>query len=209
MVAVHARSTTFQARTTEIDAGVRYVTEEVMPAIMAMDGCIGLSMLVDREAGRCIATSAWTDEKAMRAADAALQPMRERAGEILGGNPQVDEWEIAVLHRDHRTNDSTSVRCTWLRTEPGRVDEAIEMFRSEVLPSAEGLAGFCSASLMVDRQSGRAVSTVTWDSRETMERSRVIAAQLRAKVAETAGAQVQEVAEFELALAHLRVPELV
>ena len=55
----------------------------------------------------------------MRAADAALRPMRERAGEILGGNPQVDEWEIAVLHRDHRTNDSTSVRCTWLQTEPG------------------------------------------------------------------------------------------
>ena len=62
MVAVHARSTTFQARKTEIDAGIRYVTEQVMPTIMAMDGCIGLSMLVDREAGRCIATSAWTDE---------------------------------------------------------------------------------------------------------------------------------------------------
>ena len=209
MVAVHARSTTFQARTTEIDAGIRYVTEEVMPAIMAMEGCVGLSMLVDREDGRCIATSAWTDERSMRAADEALRPMREQAGRILGGNPQVDEWEIAVVHRDHRTNDSTCVRCTWLRTEPGRVDDAIERFRSEVLPTAEGMAGFCSASLMVDRQSGRAVSTVTWDSHEAMERSRLAAAQLRSKVAQATGAQIQDVAEFDLVLAHLRVPELV
>jgi quinol monooxygenase YgiN len=209
MVAVHARSTTFQARKTEIDAGVRYVTEEVMPTIMAMDGCIGLSMLVDREAGRCIATSAWTDEASMRAADAALRPMREQAGEILGGSPQVDEWEIAVLHRDHRTNDSTCVRCTWLQTEPGRVDDAIERFRSEVLPTAEGMTGFCSASLMVDRKSGRAVSSVTWDGRAAMEDSRAAAAQLRSRVAKDSGAKIQEVAEFDLVLAHLRVPELV
>ena len=90
-----------------------------MPAIMAMDGCIGLSMLVDRESGRCIATSAWNDDQSMRAADAALRPMREQAGKILGGNPQIDEWEIAVLHRDHQTSDSTSVRCTWLRQSLG------------------------------------------------------------------------------------------
>ncbi len=209
MVAVHARSTTFQARTSEIDAGIRYVTDEVMPAIMAMEGCIGLSMLVDHENGRCIATSAWSDDRSMRAADESLRPMREQAGMILGGNPQVDEWEIAVLHRDHRTNNSTSARCTWLRTEPQGIDDAIERFRSEVLPTAEGMAGFCSASLMVDRQSGRAVSTVTWDSQEAMERSRLAAAQLRSKVAEATGAQIEDVAEFDLVLAHLRVPELV
>jgi quinol monooxygenase YgiN len=209
MVAVHARSTTFQARTSEIDAGIRYVTEQVMAAIMDMEGCIGLSMLVDRESGRCIATSAWADEQSMRAADAALRPMRDQAGTILGGSPQVDEWEIAVLHRDHRTSDSTCVRCTWLQTDAGRLDDAIERFRSEVLPTAEGMSGFCSASLMVDRQSGRAVSSVTWDSQEAMEGSRDAATQLRTGVAEASGAQVQDVAEFDLALAHLRVPELV
>jgi quinol monooxygenase YgiN len=207
--AVHARSSTFQARPGEIDAGIRYVTEEVMPAITAMDGCVGLSMLVDRGSGRCIATSAWRDEQAMRASDTAMRPMREEAGRILGGSPQVDEWEIAVLHRDHRTGDSTCVRCTWLRSEPGRIDEAIEMFRSDVLPTAEALDGFCSASLMVDRQSGRAVSSVTWDSRRAMEASRDTATRLREQVAERAGARIEDVAEFDLAVAHLRVPELV
>ncbi len=180
-----------------------------MPAITAMDGCIGLSMLVDRESGMCIATSAWNDDRSMQAADAALRPMREEAAQIMGGNASIDMWEIAVLHRDHRTSDSTSVRCTWLRSDPARIDEAIELFRSEVLPVAEAMGGFCSASLMVDRGNGRAVSSVTWDSRQAMEDSREDAAELRAMVAEKAGAQIEDVAEFEMALAHLRVPELV
>jgi len=206
---VYARSTTVRARPSNIDPGIKYVAEEVMPAITAMDGCIGLSMLVDRESGLCIATSAWNDDQSMQAADASLRPMREEAGKILGGDVSVDEWEIAVLHRDHRTSDSTSVRCTWLRTDPARIDEAIEFFRSEVLPVAESMGGFCSASLMVDRGAGRAVSAVTWDSRQAMEDSREDAAELRSMVADKAGAQIEDVAEFEMALAHLRVPELV
>lgn len=206
---MYARSTSFQARTSEIDAGIRYVTDEVMPAIMAMDGCIGLSMLVDRVGGRCIATSAWTDEASMRASDAALAPLRARGGEILGDSPKVDEWEIALLHRDHLTSSSTSVRCTWLRTPPQRINDATAFFRAEVLPTAESLDGFCSASLMVNRDLGRVVGAVSFDSRKAMEASRNVAAALRARVAEAAGAQIEEVVEFDLAVAHLRVPELV
>jgi heme-degrading monooxygenase HmoA len=180
-----------------------------MPAITAMDGCIGLSMLVDRTSGMCIATSAWNDDQSMHATDASLRPMRGEAAKILGGEASVDEWEIVVLHRDHRTSDSTHVRCTWLRTDPGQVDKAIELFRSEVLHVAEGMTGFCSASLMVDREAGRAVSSVTWDSRKAMEDSREAGTKLRSKVADLAGAEIEDVVEFEMALAHLRVPELV
>lgn len=206
---MHARSTTFQARPSEIDAGIRYVTEEVMPAITAMDGCIGLSMIVDRESGRCIATSAWHDEESMRASDAALRPMRERGGEIFGAPPQVDVWEIALLHRDHRTSEGACARCTWLRTDSGRFDDAIEFFRAEVLPALDGINGFCSASLLVDRASSRSVVTTTWDSRDAMLASRETARGLRDRVAERAGGRIEDVAEFEVALAHLRVPELV
>jgi len=206
---VFARSTTIQAQPARIDEGISFVTDEVMPAITAMDGCIGLSLLVDRESGRCIATSAWRDRESMAASDAALRPIRDRGGDILGGAPEVEEWEIAVLHRDHRTADGACVRCTWLQAQPERLDEAIAFFRDEVLPTAETLDGFCSASLMVDRQSGRAVSSVSWDSRASMERSREMAAQLRSRAAEKAAARIVEVAEFDLALAHLRVPETV
>jgi hypothetical protein len=42
-----------------------------------------------------------------------------------------------------------------------------------------------------------------------MEDSREAATELRSMVADKAGAEIEDVAEFEMALAHLRVPELV
>jgi hypothetical protein len=173
-----------------------------------MEGCVGLSMLVDRGSGRCITTSAWQSEDAMRAADEALQPVRERVGEILGGSPQVEEWEIAVLHRDHRSGEGACVRVTWLRVDPADLGRAIDVYKLASLPRAEELAGFCSASLLVDRNSGRAVSSVTYDSFDAMERNRDAAAAMRSAASKDAGAEVLDTGEFELAVAHLRVPEL-
>jgi heme-degrading monooxygenase HmoA len=205
---VYARSTTFMAMPESIDAGMAEVRDNVMPMITRMDGCIGLSMLVDRSSGRCIATSAWRSEEAMRATDEELRPIRERLGEMLGGSPQVEEWEIAVLHRDHQSMEGACVRVTWMRVDPADLDRAIDVYRLASLPKAEELAGFCSASLLVDRSSGRAVSSVTYDSVQAMESNREAAAALRSAGSKEAGAELLDVGEFELALAHLRVPEL-
>lgn len=205
---MYARSTTIMAMPESIDAGIAEVRDSVMPMVTQMEGCIGLSMLVDRSSGRCIITSAWRSEEAMRATDEELQPIRERVGQMLGGSPQVDEWEIAVLHRDHQSTQGACVRVTWMQVDAADLDRAIDVYRLASLPKAEELAGFCSASLLVDRSSGRAVSSVTYDSMQAMESNREAAAALRSAASKDAGAELLDVGEFELALAHLRVPEL-
>ena len=53
------------------------------------------------------------------------------------------------------------------------------------------------------------MSSVTFDSAEAMAASRDEAERMRTNATAELGAEVLEVAEFELALAHLRVPELV
>ena len=205
---MYARSTTIQAQMSSIDAGIAHVRDEVMPTIQGIEGCIGLSMLVDRKSGRCIATSAWQSEQSMRASEEQLRPIRDRAAEILGGSPQVDEWEIAVLHRDHRSRDGACVRATWTQVEPAQLDRAIDVFKLASLPAIEQLEGFCSASLMVNRASGRAVASVTYDSVDAMQRNRDEATTVRAAATQEAGLEVLDVCEFELAVAHLRVPEM-
>ena len=205
---MHARSTTIRAHPESIEAGIAHVRDEVMPAVLGMDGCVGMSMLVDRLSGRCIVTTAWQSMEAMTATAEAVRPARERAAEMLGGRPQVDEWEIAVMHRDHTSAPGACVRATWTRLQPDQVDRGIDVYRMGILPAVQELDGFCSASLMIDRTEGYGVSSVTFDSQEAMERSRVRGEELRERGAREAGIEIVEVGEFELALAHLRVPEM-
>jgi quinol monooxygenase YgiN len=205
---VFARSTTVQAQPGFIDAGIAHMRDKTMPALQAIDGFVGLSLLVDRESGRCIATSAWESEDAMRATTEQVRPIRDSAVQVFGGPATIDEWEIAVLHRDHRSGDGACVRATWFKMRPDQFDQAVDFYKTSVLPAIEGLEGFCSASLMVDRDTGRAVSSATFDSVEAMERNRDKARSIRTERLRDLGAEQLDVCEFELALAHLRVPEM-
>jgi hypothetical protein len=90
--AVYARSTTFHGRPGNIDAGITFIKNEAGPMLDQIEGCRGLSFLVDQETGQCIATSSWDNEAAMRASDEQLRQIRDRGRDILGGSMQVDEW---------------------------------------------------------------------------------------------------------------------
>jgi quinol monooxygenase YgiN len=205
---VYARSTTIQANTSSIDDGIAHVRDVVMPAVLGTEGCVGLSLMVDRQSGRCIATTAWQTKEHMQASEQRVRSLRDQAAQIFGGTAQVEVWEIAVLHRDHHSREGACVRATWIQGEPGQVDRAVDVYKMVTLPALENLEGFCSASLMVDRASGRAVSSVVYDSIDAMQRTREQAGALRAKTTRDAGAEVLDVGEFELAIAHLNVPEM-
>ncbi len=206
--AVHARSTTIRANPESVESGIALVRDEIMPEVMGMDGCVGLSMLVDRMAGRSIVTTAWQSKEAMDATADRVRPLRDRASEMLGGRPQVDEWEIAVMHRDHNSAPGACVRAVWVRMPTEQVDHGIDVYRMTVLPAMQDLEGFCSASLMVDRREGYSVASVTFDSREAMDRSRQHSEEMRERNLRELGFELVEVGEFELALAHLHVPEM-
>jgi len=192
-----------------VDAGVAYVRDKVMPLLEGMDGYIGLSLLADRSSGRCITTSAWESEDAMRASGPLVQEVRNRAVEIFGdqGSPTVDEWEIAVMHREHEAGEGACVRVTWANVEPAQVDSGIEVFRS-ALPAMQQLEGLCSASLLVDRASGRGVTSVAFESAEAIERTRDENERLKGSVSQEAAALIFEERDFELVIAQLRVPEM-
>jgi heme-degrading monooxygenase HmoA len=206
---VHARTTIIQADATKIDDGIATVRDQVLPAVTRMDGCVGMSMLVDRESGRCIATTAWESEAALRASAERVRPLRERAEQALGSSSStVDAWEVAVVHRAHAIPEGACARVTWLSGDPNTAERTVDMFRMAVLPKVSEFAGFCSASMLVDRNAGRAVGTVMYESRQHLIDSRLATARIREAATEQAGATVDDVAEMEVAFAHLHVPEM-
>lgn len=199
---MYARSTTFAGRPENIEAGVRFIEREAGPAFENIAGCRGLSALVDRETGQCIATSAWESEDAMRAAAEEVRGIRDRGRAILGGSVEIDEWEIAVMHHGQH---GECCRVSWLQ---GDLDEMTETFRVAILPRLAQTAGFCGASLLLNWSEGIGCATTAWESRTTMEASRSSADEMRDQAASAAGGEILEVHEFDLAYAHLHVPEM-
>jgi hypothetical protein len=207
---VYARTTTLIASPSAIDEGIAYVRGEVWPRIQELEGCLGMSLVVDRESGRGIATASWDTQEALRTSASTAMALRDQATQIFGATsrPVVEEWEIASMHRMHTTHPGTCIRTAWSRVSPANVDRALEFYRSELLPHMDQLEGFASASLLIDRPAGRSVLSVAYDTREAMERTRDQADYLRAKTTQEVDVEFLDVAEFELAMAHLRIPEL-
>lgn len=207
---MYARSTTIMANLDRIDDGIALVDNELMSMMTHIRGCMGLSMLVDRASGRCIATSSWESEDAMRASNEQLQPVRQRLLDTLGADDlEVQEWEIAIFHRDHELPSGAAARVTWGRPPEGQLDAAADAFKTNVLPLLEDMEGFCSASMLIDREAGILCGTVSFDSMARVEGNREFAAEQRARATQQNGTEFTDVIECEVAVHHLRVPELV
>jgi hypothetical protein len=204
-----ARSTTINGDSGNIDDAIAFVRDQVMPELTRIPGCVGISMMVDRESGRSITTSSWESEDAMRASAGQVTGVRSRAAEIAGGMPMVDEWEVMVMHRDHEAHETSCCRVTWMQSDPEDLDKMVDYFKHTTLPTIEQAMGFCSASLLVNRASGRACVTARFEDRQSMTDSASTARDLRESAMQDLGIHIMDVEMFDLAVAHLRVPELV
>jgi quinol monooxygenase YgiN len=208
--AVFARTTIIQGDPARLDEGIMHVRDQVLPEVTRMDGCLGMSMLVDRESGRTVVTTAWESRTARDESLDKVRPMREAAEHLMASGPsEVYQWEVAAVHRDHPVPDGAGVRLTWIKAgDTGDVDRLIDVYKMGVLPRLQEIDGFCSASLFIDRESGRGVGTVILDRRDQLERTRETARGIRGRAMNEMGVTVEDVEELEVAFAHLHVPEM-
>jgi heme-degrading monooxygenase HmoA len=206
---MYARTTTIKGDPRAMDEGIAHITDVVWPTVQRMSGCVGMSMLADREAGRCIVTSAWATDEAMRASAESVRESRREAAEALRAETvDVAEYEIAVLHRAHAAGDGACARVFWAELPDGRLDSMVDAFRMTMMSRLEDLPGFCSVSMLVDRAMNRAVLSVTYADHGAMARAAEEGRAMREEFEQATGSHVTEIAEFDLVLAHLRVPEM-
>ena len=209
---MHARSTTFRGEPGAVDTGIAHVRDDVLPAVQRLEGCVGLSMLVDRATGRCIVTTSWDDAGAMQRSAEAIGGIRDTLSRTLEGavdEAEVAEWEVGVLHRSLGTPQHAAARVIYTKGPLGAADRIIDGFRTNIVPRIDDLAGFCSVSLFVNRENGRCAITSVYEDRQTMNRAKGQAQAMREEFTQHMGMHITEVAEFEVAIAHLRVPETV
>jgi hypothetical protein len=207
---MYARTATLRGNPRAVDQAIAFVRDEWLPSTTGLDGCTGMSMLAGRRSGRCIVTTGWETEETMRASEEGMRSMRAQLGKLLAAVPVVSQWEVAVMHRSRPAGEHPGCRVTWsaLR-DPSQVDEDVATFRLAILPRIEELPGFSSASLMIDRLSGRAVATVNYVDGAAMRAAAQRADALQAEYARSMGGRITDVAELGLVIAHLRIPETV
>ena len=119
---MYARSTSFHGDPHRIDDAVRYVRDRAMPALMGMDGFVGISMLADRGSGRSVVTSSFEDLAALRRSASEMRGIRARIADVLQSPAALAEWRIALLHRERSAPVGARSRVTWCSTEPARLD---------------------------------------------------------------------------------------
>jgi heme-degrading monooxygenase HmoA len=84
-------------------------------------------------------------------------------------------------------------------TYEGQADELVKGFESVSGP-LEDLEGFSKAYFLVDRAGGRGMSITLWESADALAATAERANQMREEATDQAGASIQSVENFEVAL---------
>ena len=200
---VFSRTATYQGRPQRIDEAVRYQSDHAVPTILAIPKCVGMSVVASRQTGMFIVATAWETRDAMHASVVKIRPIRDHTAKILDGAAEIEEWEFAAMNRREGAAPSNCVRVTWLRVKASDADAFAHDFAEQTLPALQAVRGFSSASLLVNREWGRAAVSVAYENAEAMER-RIN----RVDGKHGVGENIIEVKDFDYVLPHLRVPDL-
>ena len=92
-----ASVSTFQGPPDQIDQGVRYTQENIMPALQEVKGFEGVYLLIDRQSGKVLTIMLWESEEAMRASEEEANQLRsEHRGEWRQEVGDVERYEVAI-----------------------------------------------------------------------------------------------------------------
>ena len=93
-----ARVVTFQGKPDKVDAGIRYMKEQVNPNIRKIAGSKGAYTLVDRKSGKLVVVALWETEKNLADSFQATAPLRANGAKTVGdpNPPTVEHFEVAL-----------------------------------------------------------------------------------------------------------------
>jgi heme-degrading monooxygenase HmoA len=189
---------------TDIDAGVEFLRETVIPMLDAQSGFLGVIASAHRSQRIFAVLSLWATEADRALSDTALSAIRKEAAEVIGGELTVDNYESMIAEMgDSPPRKGSALGVTQLQMEPSRADENVEYFRTEVVPEIRALPGFQSLRHMINRETGAGVVGMAWDSPTALAHSADVLKRRRA-MAEGRGVTLSDISVREILLVDLR-----
>ena len=90
------------------------------------------------------------------------------------------------------------VRVTTIQGAPDKMDDAERHIQEQTLPQLQNMEGFQGFVALGDRQSGKMLSVVFWESEEALRATEGAVSSVRSGAAEAAGGVVASVEEYEV-----------
>jgi heme-degrading monooxygenase HmoA len=101
-----ASVSSYQGPPDQIDDGLRYAQEKIVPSLQEAEGFEGVYLLVDRQSGKVLTLTLWESEEALRASEEEANQLRsehrgrwdqipteEAGGQDVAG---VERYEVAI-----------------------------------------------------------------------------------------------------------------
>ena len=152
-----------------IDAGVSYLRDKVVPAAKGLAGFRGIAASADRAGGVLSVLTLWDTEKDREASFAALSAAREEGTRIVGGDLTVENFEDVITETGSTpVTVGSALQVRSVSMDPATVDENIAFFKSTVLPQITAHPGFQSLHNMIDRKAGKGSVGSAWADEASM-----------------------------------------
>jgi len=152
-----------------IDGGVDYLRQKVVPLLKEQKGYRGVTASVDRSGGVFGILSLWETEPDREASESALAKARQEGLDIIGGELTVEKFEQLLLEVADPPGPGSALMVTRISMDPAKIDENLAFFKSDVLPRIKAGAGFQAVRNMIDRKTGHGLVGTVWANQDAMK----------------------------------------
>lgn len=194
----HARISLMTLDPARVGDVVAYVEQEARPVIEEIPGSRGVALLAIPDLAVMVMESFWVSGDAMRESEGTVAPLRKEAVHRGVATVSVERHEVASTTRVARPAAGAGVRLTRVDLEPRRVGDAVARYEDTAVPWLTETAGFCSATALVHRRTGRAVLETVWCDAGALSASRSAAAAIRADAVAATDAEIRALEEYGL-----------
>jgi hypothetical protein len=201
---LHVRHNLITADPALLGDSVKFMENEVRPAVEGQPGNLGLSLQVNPELGLAILESFWVSGDALRASEHAVAPNRAAAVRRAAGTVTVERYAVPVFELEAPLRSGEGVRVTRMDVAPSAVEDTIEVIGDTAVPRLADTEGFCSALFFVDRTAGHSIFETSWRDPEALAGSRSTAAAVRVDTVLATNGVIRALEEYQMMFSSAR-----
>jgi heme-degrading monooxygenase HmoA len=170
---------------TNIDGGIDYMKNEVIPGVRQHKGFRGISMSGDRAGGVVNILSQWETEADMTASESAIEKVRADAVKVIGGTFTVEQYEQVVVEVNAPgPRPGAKLHIREIKMDPAKIDENVEFFKQVILPEFKSSAGFLAVRNLINRTTGEGRVGTIWSDQASLDAQLAQTEQRRSRAAE-------------------------